>query len=80
MDAQRNLYAANRQAARSTQRLVVEVSSDLLSRVDDWGVAAGMTSRRETVENLLSDALGMKAAGGSFGDQAPAAGSDAAAR
>lgn len=49
-------YAKNRQSKKTT-RVVVEIETDLLKAVDDWGIKTGKTSRRETVETLLRDRL-----------------------
>lgn len=49
-------YAKNRQPKKTT-RVVVEIETDLLKAVDDWGIKTGKTSRRETVETLLRDRL-----------------------
>lgn len=69
-------YAANRQrkrGKRDVMRVIVELPSQLVRDLDDWGTASGMTSRREAMEALLSGVLGGMAAGAEFGDQPPAA-------
>lgn len=50
-------YAANRKTRPKVFRMVIEISNDLLASVDGWGVASGMTSRAETVRELLKKGL-----------------------
>lgn len=57
MSEQLNGYAANRKKERPVVRVVTELPVKLVSDVDEWGVAAGMTSRREATETLLRKGL-----------------------
>lgn len=50
-------YAANRRKGRDAVRVVTELPPQLVRDVDEWGVSAGMTSRREATETLLKKGL-----------------------
>ncbi|MFE3839583.1 hypothetical protein [Pseudogemmobacter sonorensis] len=52
-----NGYASNRKKERDVVRIVTELPAKLVSDVDEWGVSAGMTSRREATETLLKKGL-----------------------
>lgn len=61
-----------------TKRLIVEMPLHDFELIDSWGIPAGMPSRAAAVRELLK--LGLEAAaGGEFGDMAPAAGNENAA-
>ena len=50
-------YACNRRKGREKVRIITELPAQLVQQMDDWGIAAGMTSRREATEILLKKAL-----------------------
>lgn len=50
-------YAQNRQKGRDVVRVITELPVNLVRDVDEWGVSAGMTSRREATEVLLKKGL-----------------------
>lgn len=50
-------YRVNKANEERSKRLVVDLPPKLVERVDEWGVAAGMKSRRETTQALLCRAL-----------------------
>lgn len=50
-------YSVNRTRRDDRVRVVVHLPPGLVEAMDQWGVSSGKTSRRETTEALLRDAL-----------------------
>ncbi len=50
-------YSENRRRGREVVRVITELPAHLVKEVDEWGVAAGMKSRREATETLLMKGL-----------------------
>lgn len=50
-------YAANRKKDRGAVRLVADLPEQLVNELDRWGVAAGLSSRREATETIIKKGL-----------------------
>ena len=52
-----NPYAANSTKGTGMVRVVTDMTEDLVSEIDAWGVPAGCRSRAEAIRTLLKKGL-----------------------